>query len=422
MRHRPAVLAALLSTVLAACGGATGSPSTTATVGPGTTAPTVTRVAPSTTAPSTTGPSTTGPSTTTTTVSPLLGLAYETVAGGLPFPTVLTAVPGASWSLLGTKDGRLWRLEGGSIGPEPLLDLSDAVRNEGERGLLGVAFHPDEPGRIFVHYSAPDGATVVSEFRGGRDGIDRGSERVLLRIDQPAANHNGGPLVFGPDGMLLVGLGDGGGAGDRYRNGQDPSTLLGAILRIDPDPSVDRPYGIPADNPYVDGGGAPEVWAIGVRNPWRIALDGDLLYVADVGQNAYEEIDVVPAGVPGQNLGWNVMEGLHCYESAECDRDGLVLPVLEVEHGDGGACSISGGVVYRGTRIPELVGHYLYSDFCGGWLRSFRFDGGEAVDRRDWTSDVGALTSVVGFGVDGAGEVFALTADAVLAIVPVREG
>jgi glucose/arabinose dehydrogenase len=352
----------------------------------------------------------------------LSGLAYETVASDLPFPTVLTAVPGAEWAILATKDGRLWRFEDGSIAPAPLLDLADAVRNEGERGLLGVAFHPDDPGRIFVHYSASDGDTVVSEFHGGSEGIDRDSERVLLRVDQPAANHNGGPLLFDPQGRLLVGLGDGGGAGDRYRNGQDSSTLLGAILRIDPDPAGDRPYGIPADNPYAAGGGAPEVWAIGVRNPWRIALDGGLLYIADVGQNAYEEVDVIPVDEPGPNLGWNVMEGLHCYGASGCAQDRFVAPVLEVEHGDGGACSISGGVVYRGSRIPELTGHYLYSDFCGGWLRSFRFDGAAAVDRRDWTSDVGALASVVGFGVDGAGEVYVLTAGGLHAIVPVREG
>lgn len=343
----------------------------------------------------------------------LRGLAYETVVAA-PFPNVVAVRDGETW--VGTKDGRIWRLGPGTL--ELLADLSGRVRDEGERGLLGMAVHPDDPDRLFVHYSAAaDGDTVLAELAVVGGVPDPGTERVVLRLDQPAANHNGGSLLFGPDGMLYLALGDGGGAGDRYGNGQNVDTLLGGIVRLDVGGGA--PYAVPPDNPFVGGDGADELWAYGLRNPWRIAFDDGWLYVADVGQDAYEEVDVVDASVGGLNFGWPLTEGLHCYTRG-CDPAGTVVPVVEVAHGDGGACSITGGVVYRGAAIPELAGHYLYSDYCGGWLRSFRWDGAAAVDHRDWTGDVGVPGQVVSFGTDAAGEVLVLTPGAVLRIVPVR--
>lgn len=407
------VLAVVALTACARAGDGT-EPSTTTTSVSVTTGSTVTNGPDETTSPVPSSTSTTAP-VTTTTLDPLERLEYQTVAEGLPFPTDVASRPGTGEGLIATKDGRVWRLHDG--GAELVLDIADQVRNEGEQGLLGIALHPDHD-LVYLHYSANDGDTVLSEFDGGLDGIDAGSERVLLRFDQPAANHNGGPVRFGPDGMLYLALGDGGGGGDRFGNGQNTSTPLGGILRIDPR-SAD-PYGIPDGNPFADGGGFPELWAYGLRNPWKIDFDGGWLYVADVGQNRYEEVSVVPADGPGANFGWPLTEGLECYSSADCDASGTVRPAVVVEHGDAGTCSISGGVVYRGAAIPELDGHYLYSDYCGGWLRSFRWDGAAAVESTDWTGQVGVPGRVVGIAEDWAGELLVLTPDAVLRLVPVR--
>jgi glucose/arabinose dehydrogenase len=225
---------------------------------------------------------------------------------------------------------------------------------------------------------------------------------------QPQANHNGGQIAFGPDGMLYIGLGDGGGAGDPGQHGQNPNTLLGALLRIDVDGAA--PYRVPADNPYVNGGGRPEIWAIGLRNPWRFSFDRqrNLLYIADVGQNRREEVNVQPAGAPGLNYGWNRMEGTQCYPpGSSCSTTGLVLPVVEYANPAEG-CSVTGGYVYRGARVPGLRGHYLYADYCRGWVRSFRYTGdGGVADQRQLATGLGNITS---FGEDGAGELYVLTA------------
>lgn len=411
------VLAAVTSlVVIAGCASTGQEPVTTSTGSPPTT------TAPSTTAPPATAPaapSTTAPPTTlapapTTTLAPLQGLAYEEVAA-LPFPTNLVPVPGTADLAVTTKDGRVWRIGQGD--PEVVLDVSGRLRDAGEQGLLGAAFHPTDPGRLFLHYSAPDGDTVLSELAWEQGG--EASEQILLRLDQPAGNHNGGQLAFGPDGFLYLGLGDGGGANDQFGQGQRPDTLLGTILRLDV--GAGDPYGIPADNPFVSGGGAPEVWAFGLRNPWRFSFDGGTLYIGDVGQNAFEEIDVVVAEPVGYNFGWPVTEGLHCFSPASgCEVDGITLPAIEIAHGDAGTCSVTGGVVYRGEEIPELDGHYLYSDFCGGYLRSFRWDGTAAVEARDWTEGAGVAGQVVSFGADATGEVYVLTTERVLRVVPVR--
>ena len=350
----------------------------------------------STTAPSTPATSTaTVPSTASTTaaVEPLLGLAYEVVDEDLGFPMLITPWTG-SRSLVAFRDGRVHSFDGSSLSVDPLFDLE--VATDGERGLLGMEAGGEDV--VFVHYSDPVGDTVVAEVT-----VSTGRLRVLLTVEQPAANHNGGMLQTGPDGMLYLGLGDGGGSNDRFGHGQNTDTLLGGIVRIDP------------------GSGESALWSYGLRNPYRFWFDGDVLYIGDVGQGAHEEVDVVTFDPGGFNFGWPITEGLHCFSPRSgCDTAGLTLPVLEVEHGDDGTCSITGGVVYRGSAIPELAGHYLYSDYCGGWLRSFRLEDGEAVDHRDWTEDVGTPGAVVSFGVDHRGEVYVLTPDAIRRIVPVR--
>jgi glucose/arabinose dehydrogenase len=295
----------------------------------------------------------------------------------------------------------------------PVLDISDEVIDRGEQGLLGLAFSSD--GReLYVDFTArPDGRTVVLEYAlGDRTTVDEDSRRELLEVDQPAANHNGGHLVLGPDGYLYVGLGDGGGSGDPDGNGQDPSTLLGSILRIDPEEGTeDEPYAVPAGNPFADGDdGAPEVWLYGVRNPWRFSFDpanGDL-WIGDVGQGEWEEIDRLPS-VGGfdagraANLGWDRMEGSHEFEGD--NPAGAVLPIHEYNHDDG--CSITGGFVYRGEAIPELQGAYLFADYCAAGVRAIQVDGDAVIDERTWDLTPDGIQS---FGQDNDGELFVLLA------------
>lgn len=353
-----------------------------------------------TTAPTTT--STTTPVTTVTTIKPLQALAYGEVAV-MPYPVQMTARPGDETSYVITKGGQVWALIEGQVQSEAVLDISDRVLSQREQGLLSIALHPGDPNRFYLHYSDPQGDTVVSEFTFVSPlEADPASERVLLQVDQPAPNHNGGMLQFTPEGTLLLGLGDGGGSDDRFDNGQNPDTLLAGMVELN-----------------VDGDPSPTKYATGLRNPWRFWVDDGLIYVGDVGQDTFEEIDVAPLG-PGLNYGWSIAEGLHCFRADECDTTGQVIPVIEVRHGDGAACSITGGVVYRGSLIPELDGAYLYSDYCGGWLRSFRYADGVAAEQTDWTDQVGTLDSVTSFGIDGGGEVYVTTSQRLFALVPVR--
>jgi len=305
----------------------------------------------------------------------------------------------------------------------PVLDLTDDVLAGGEQGLLGIAFSTDGR-RLYVDYTArPDGRTVVAEYEMQDRGVDEDSRRLLLEVEQPYANHNGGHLVLGRDGYLYVGLGDGGNAGDPQGHGQDPSTLLGSILRIDPTAATpDRPYGIPPGNPFADGEeGAPEVWLFGVRNPWRFSFDrmtGDL-WVADVGQSQWEEITRLPSdggfdAGRGANLGWDRMEGTHEFEGA--NPPGAVLPLHEYSHDDG-ACSITGGFVYRGEALAQLGGSYLFGDYCQPGLHAIQLDGDTVIDERTWT-DLG-VEGVQSFGEDTDGELFVLLAGGpVLKLVP----
>jgi len=304
-------------------------------------------------------------------------LALRPVAGGLEAPLLATHAGDGSGRLFVLEQvGRIRIVQDGELRPEPFLDVSDRLVAGGEQGLLGLAFHPAfaTNGRFFVNYTDANGDTVVAEYgldAGETDRADPDSERVLLRIDQPFANHNGGNLAFGPDGFLYVGAGDGGSAGDPMGNGQGLDTLLGKILRIDVDGrSGGRPYAIPPDNPFVGREGArPEIWALGLRNPWRFSFDrgtGDL-WIGDVGQASFEEIDTAPAGEPGVNYGWNTMEGRACFApETGCDESGLALPVAVYGHDAG--CSVTGGFVYRGARWPDLVGAYLFSDYCSGTI------------------------------------------------------
>jgi glucose/arabinose dehydrogenase len=342
---------------------------------------------------------------TPTTTLPLeeLGLDLVRVAEGFEAPVLLIADPDGGPDLVVEQPGRIVRLD-----PERTiaLDISDDVIYGGEQGLLGLAFHPDFAERrlAYVNYVGDGRRTVIEQFVVGDDGrFDLGSRTRILEIDQPASNHNGGMVAFGPDGYLWIGMGDGGGADDRFGQGQRPDTLLGAMLRIAVGVDGVDTYAIPPDNPYADGSdGAPEVWAIGLRNPWRFSFDGDTVWIADVGQRDIEEVSAVSVEIAGANYGWPMTEGSSCFRSSSCDQTSLVQPLVEYDHGDG--CSITGGFVYRGTAIPELDGHYLYSDFCTGFLRSHA-DGEDF----DWTDRVGATRNVSGFGVGGDGELYVVS-------------
>ncbi|HSJ82546.1 MAG TPA: PQQ-dependent sugar dehydrogenase [Acidimicrobiia bacterium] len=385
--------------LLAACTAEPDGEPTTSSPSPITTVAVTTLPVPTST---TAAPASTTTAATTSTLSlDETVLAYQPVAD-LDFPVQLTARPGAAQSYVITKDGRVWLYDGDAVSDQPVLDIGDQVRNSGEQGLLSIALHPDDESRLYLHYSDGNGDTVVSEFSlTTPDQADPASERVLLQADQPAGNHNGGMVQFLPSGELLLGLGDGGGGGDQFGNGQNPDTLLGGLVVMD----------AAAADP------GPAKYAMGLRNPWRFWIDGSTIYIADVGQNAYEEISVSEPLEPGRNYGWPIFEGLHCFSTPDCDGAGLVTPVIEVEHGDAGTCSITGGVVYRGPSIPQLDGHYFYSDYCGGYLRSFHHVEGEATEVRDWTEQVGVPGGVSGFGVDGAGEMYVTTTDQLLKVV-----
>ena len=321
-------------------------------------------------------------------------LALELVVDGLAAPIGVSRSP-EGWMLVNEQDGRVVAVDPDDGRREVVLDITDRVSGGGERGLLGLALHPDWPddARAFIHYSDADGDTVLSEFTAAPgDGeapptFDAASERVLLREEQPYPNHNGGQLAFGPDGHLYMALGDGGSGGDPLGHGQNPETRLGAILRLD----VSSPGSAvaPSDNPFASGeGGAAEVFLYGLRNPWRFSFDEEtgLLWIADVGQDAYEEVNRIdPATQAGANLGWNVMEASHCFSAAECSTEGLTPPLAEYGHDLG--CSVTGGHVYRGEALPALRGWYVFSDVCGGRLFAVASDAEPASE--------GALAPVV---------------------------
>lgn len=337
-----------------------------------------------------------------------LNVGAEPAIEGLQLPTAIAnAGDGSGRLFVVEKAGVIRVVQGGEVLSTPFLNISGRVGAQAsEQGLLGLAFHPNyaQNGQFFVDYTDRRGNTVVSRFTVTADPnvADPASEEAVLNVGQPAQNHNGGNLAFGPDGYLYIGLGDGGGAGDTYGNGQNTTTVLGTILRIDVD---QLPYSIPPDNPFVgDDGVLDEIWAYGLRNPWRFSFDnatGDL-YIADVGQNVFEEVDYQPAGTGGQNYGWPIMEGAHCYpEQVSCDSTGLVTPIAEYDHTQG--CSITGGYVYRGEQFAAMQGVYFYGDYCSGkvWAAAPAADGGWQI-RELMQINAGIST----FGQGEAGELY----------------
>ena len=347
------------------------------------------------------------------------GVTLSRVATGLSKPVFLTAAPGDDSNRLFVveKTGTIRVIRNGIFDPQakPFMDVSDRVSRGSEQGLLGLTFHPDyaRNGRLYVNLTDRKGDTRVLEFKvatGEPDRVDPTSERELLFVDQPYSNHNGGHLAFGPDGLLYVGLGDGGSGGDPQGNGQNPKALLGKMLALDVD-AAERPK--------------PTIVALGLRNPWRYAFDGVTghLWIADVGQNKFEEVDVLSAtsrtaaahgGAP-VNFGWNIVEGLgHCYAQRDCDQHGLTLPVVEYDHGEG--CSITGGYVYRGRLLPDLAGLYFYADYCSALVRSFRVGAPRkpVTDVWDWRAALdpeNRFANLSSFGEDAEGELYLLSLD-----------
>jgi glucose/arabinose dehydrogenase len=335
-------------------------------------------------------------------------ISLARVITGLAMPVHITHAGDGSGRLFAVEQaGRIRIFSGGTLLPLPFLDIASRVGCCGERGLLSVAFPPGYSSKryFYVDYTNTGGNTVVSRFRLTTDPdlADPGSEQVVLTIVQPYANHNGGQLAFGPDGYLYVGMGDGGSAGDPQNNAQNGAALLGKILRIDVESGA-APYAVPPSNPFAGRAGyRGEIWALGLRNPWRFSFDrrtGDL-YIADVGQNQYEEIDFQPAGDSGgENYGWRTMEAGHCFDPNPCTQTGLVQPVFEYDHSNG--CSVTGGFVYRGGLYPRMQGVYFFSDYCSGRLWGLRRDGSS------WqtTQLLDSTFAVSTFGEDEAGNIY----------------
>jgi len=339
---------------------------------------------------------------------------FAEISGG---PLAITAPDDDTGRLfVAAQDGKIWAVEADGTVLEPaMVDLGARLRSGGEQGLLGLALHPLFPidSRVFVNYTNADGDTIVASLEIDPNDPNRildDSHRQLLLIDQPYANHNGGEVLFGPDGFLYVFMGDGGAGGDPHNNGQSRNTLLGKILRLNVDEREGgEDYSVPPDNPFVGTAGEDEIWHTGLRNPWRASFDratGDL-WIGDVGQGSWEEIDVARAGAGGLNFGWNVMEGDHCFPpGTECRGDGLTPPVSEYGHELG--CTVIGGYVYRGQAYPALVGAYLFSDYCSG--RVFAIDA--ATNSLVEPLEVGAADGrVSAFGEDVAGELYVTTLD-----------
>lgn len=383
-------------------------PGTDSTAAPTSAAPTAS------TAPTSTAP-------TSTTPPDPASLAFTEI-GTMTRPVDITFRAGDDAMYLVSQDGFVLAMRDGTINTTVLLDVSDGIASGGEQGLLGLAFSPDGS-HGYVDATNVDGNTEITEYAVDADGrFDPSSKRLLVKIDQPYANHNGGQVRFGPDGLLYIGMGDGGAGGDPKRNGLNMDSLLGKILRIDPKPDGDSPYTIPADNPFVGVDGArPEIWSVGLRNPWRYSFDRATndLWIADVGQGDWEEIDVAWAadgGGRGANFGWSAFEGTHRFNKDQ-SPDGVTPPIHEYEHGDAG-CSVSGGVRYRGAAIPALTGWYVYADYCSGQVRAFpvlsdRTAGDEVV----LATGIGGISEVAQ-GPDGELYVLQVDQDRVLALRP----
>ena len=355
----------------------------------------------------------------------------ELVVGGVDGGTTdLQAPPGDDRLFLVTKDGRIRIIRDGALLADPFLDITEGVFDEGsEQGMLGLAFHPgfDSNRRFYIFYTDLDGHSQVYEYRVDAEDPDRAdpltARRIITFEQRPTSpTHKGGQMQFGDDGYLYIAVGDGGGNDppDPYEHGENPRTMLGTVVRIDVDvdPGAGPAYGIPPGNPFPDGvDGRPEVWAYGLRNPWRFSFDGPYVYIADVARLGEEEVNIADASDPGINYGWDVMEGTACSEPPHgCDKSGLFIP--QVVYGRDTGLAVIGGYVYRGTAIPQMVGHYFYADFIGGWIRTFLYDG-RVTQHYDWSRAVELPRFVWSFGVDGHGELYVLDRWAVHKIVPV---
>jgi glucose/arabinose dehydrogenase len=339
-------------------------------------------------------------------------IRLEQISDNLESPVFLTHAGDASGRMFVIeKRGVIAILHDRARVEQPFLDISNLINSSGsEQGLLGLAFHPDYANnrRFFVYYTASNGDNTLARYQvsDNPDVADPASAQVLFAQPDFAPNHNGGMLAFGPDGYLYVGLGDGGGGGDPQSNGQDRAALLGKLLRLDV--NGDAPYAIPPDNPWPDGGdeARPEVWAYGLRNPWRFSFDranGDL-YIGDVGQNIYEEINFQLAGASGgQNYGWSIREGMHCFRADTCQPDGLIDPIAEYDHDQG--CSVTGGYVYRGAAFASLQGLYIFGDYCSGTIWSLQRDASGAWQQRTLLDSELSISS---FGEDADGELYVI--------------
>jgi glucose/arabinose dehydrogenase len=334
-------------------------------------------------------------------------LDWELVVDGLSQPVQTLAPPGEDRLLIAEQGGRVRSFENGNL--STFLDIRNEVVFAGERGLLSIAVHPDYPTdrRLFAWYYGTDDQTHLVEYDIAADLGSASSPREVLSVTQPAANHNGGYISFGDDGYLYLSLGDGGGGNDVFRNARNLSTLLGKIIRIDIDGA--NPYEIPPDNPYVGRSGRDEIWASGLRNPWRFSFDDGYIFIGDVGQSTREEIDLVRVLHVGYDFGWSRFEGSVCNpddHDPSCSTSGLVFPVAEYGRSDGQ--TVTGGIVYRGPSVSSLTGYYIYADVYSGLLRGFRVLDGQPVDHVDLTSQLG-MAGIVDFGEDGNGELLAVS-------------
>lgn len=345
---------------------------------------------------------------------PVTTLKLQRVISGLNLPLLLLSPPADTSRLFVVQQsGAIRVIKSGSLLTPPFLDVSSLISTGFEQGLLGMAFDPNyaSNGRFYISYTNTAGDSRIARYHvsGNPDLAAPAADEIILSVDQPEENHNGGMIAFGPDGMLWIALGDGGGGGDPYDNGQSRDDLLGSLLRIDV--SAGSGYAIPSGNPYTMAPDRPELWNIGLRNPWRFSFDrssGDL-WIGDVGQSDREEIDVALAAngrSPGANYGWPIREGTICLPPAtSCASAGFTVPVLEYDHGLG--CSVAGGYVYRGTLLTGIQGTYFYGDYCGQWVRSFRLVGGAVTEEHEWPL-LSPGSQVMSFGEDARGELYVL--------------
>ncbi|MEX0908446.1 MAG: PQQ-dependent sugar dehydrogenase [Gemmatimonadaceae bacterium] len=349
-------------------------------------------------------------------ITPNVDLALQPIASNLSSPVHLASPPNDDRLFIVEQPGRIRVVQNGSLIEIPFLDINGKVTNEGgEQGLLSVAFHPQyATNRFFyVYYVDNDGNLQIERYTAptaSSNVADPATALPIINIPHPThSNHNGGQLAFGPDGFLYIGTGDGGSGGDPPNNAQSLNVLLGKILRLDVSQDL---YAIPPTNPFRSTPGVrAEIWAYGLRNPWRFSFDRawEMLYIGDVGQGRNEEINAVARTQAGRNYGWRIMEGSDCYPTpmTPCDRSGLTLPVYEYGTHDNGSCAVTGGFVYRGSAIPQIVGLYFFSDYCRGGLRSFRLVNGAATDVREWAAGVGG--TITSFGEDRNRELYVIS-------------